>query len=310
MYAEQTTNLNSILDTIVHGVSYRDSLIKSAVVNFNFEKYQMREPGATEDNVSWKGQACFVIKDDKIRLDRDYKQTIYAGSTYPHGEGGKTIVIKETHYYSPTGLQTLNKVEKKLTIEASPTTPSVFPFSFGLNWGISWKTKEVVRFGDVLSNLMKQGGLSLGGEEVLEGTKCYVLEIAHTRNVKFWIAPSKGYSVMRQTISELLGKKGDSKREFITFERVCAVTNIVGDLWLPVSGVEKYYAVDPSSKTIENLKLYIERETRIDVTGYELNKVSDKDVTPPDFNSGEYNSVWDKKINKLIHLTNNPNMKN
>ena len=314
LYAEQTTNRNSILETIVQGVSYRDSLIKSVVVNFNFEKYGIFECGANENdtdnkNYSWKGKACFFTKDDKMRLDMDYIQTVYAGSTDPHGGGGgKIFVIKKTDYYSPNSLQTLDKTEKKLTIEASPVPlPSLLPLSFGLNWDTTMKTNiEVRRFGDVLSNLMKQGVLSFGGEEVFEGTKCYVLERAYSRGkVKLWIAPSKGYSTMRMTISEL-ASKGDSKRELIMHERVCTVTNIAGDLWFPLSGVEKYYSVSRSSTTIENIKLYIDRETRIDVTGYELNKVSDNDVTPPDSNSGEYNEVWDVKINKLIRLKKNP----
>jgi len=344
-----------ILETIPKGMSYNESLIKSAALDLNFAYYRqadMRPPdlvleeakeqakrqGATPHQIediikqlkkdlkehakdpfmsgssSKKGKARFLIKDNRIRLDVEYTQTIFKGPVDPRKENEEKhseILLKDTYYYSPTDSYMTSGKGRELIIEKGPREAFLFPLRFGLSW--DWfKSSGLKFFSDSLSgslsksNVVKEGKLKLVGQEEINGSMCYVLESftpKHKLRVKYWIDPAKGYTVARDVVSSI-GKQGDKEREFVMMERSCTVQQLPNGAWIPKAGVVKYYKLlNPYCKKIEDIKQYVEREERIEVTNCVLNEVTDEDVTVPDIDAGEYRTIINMETGELIQKT-------
>lgn len=344
-----------ILETIPKGMSYNESLIKSAALDLTFEYYrqadmrppdqvleeakeQVKKQGATprqiEDVIkqlkkdleerakdpfmsgssSKKGKARFLIKDNRIRLDVEYTQTIFKGPVDPRKEDEEKHSerpLKHTYYYSPTDSYMTSGKGGELIIEKEPQRPFIFPLKFGLKW--SWFKSSGLRFfsnslsGSLSkSKVVKEGKLELIGQEEVNGSMCYVLESftpEHKLRVKYWIDPAKGYTVARDVVSSI-GKQEGKEREFVMMERSCTVQQLPNGAWIPKTGVDKYYRLfNPYCKKIEDIKQYVEREERIEVTDCVLNEVTDEDVTVPDIDAGEYKTIIDMETGELIQIT-------
>lgn len=293
-----------VLETILKGVQYNESFVKSAVVDFNFEYYSQRPLSASDKNsYCYKGQARCFIKGDRMRRDSDYSATIFSGPVDPRIGGKKKLEYRmiESKYVLPNSIQTIMRKEKQLRVEESANTyEPIFPFVFGLNWSQSNQPLfKVIKFSDIIAKRLKAGDMKIAGMEEIEGSKCYVLAVPILNSnggfLKYCVDPSKGFAVVKMTASEVLQEEGKKERmESTAIERICAVKKIDDKVWLPVSGVEKYYIFDPATaQTLSDVKIYTEREFRMNVTDWILNNVTDKDVTVPSIISGEYNSMFD-----------------
>ena len=257
------------------------------------------------------GKAVFLIKDNQIRIDREYTQTRFKGPVDPHSdlkeEKYSELLSRQTDYYSPGDSYTFFSNGKKLIINQGPQNFSILPLKFGLEWDWSKNEGEVQLFSNLLKTLLKEGKLKLAGQEEINGNTYYVLEVftpGRNQICRWWIDPAKGYTVSKKVIS-IITEQESEKREFILMERTCTVKNLTGDVWIPETGIEKYYQlIDLIFKKLDkpNYKK-LDREERIKVTNCVLDTVTDKDVVVPDIDSGKYKSIVDMKTGELINIS-------
>ena len=347
------------LETIIKGMSYNESFIKSAIFDLNFEYYdqaekydldiikaQIREEaekrglsseeiekvfkGVAEDiqkreadpRISGSsrkvGEARFFIKDNRIRTDVEYTKTIFKGPVDPHSEkeeeqDSQDSIIEKTQYYSPNDSYFVDREGGQLITGEGKTVwnPFIFPLKFGFN--MYWSNDAGIElYSTHLQKLLKEGKLKLAGQEEINGSMCYVVEVSFPEDnsrSSFWIDPNKGYTVSK-LVNRRIVKQEDKEREFVGVECFYTVKYIDG-VWVPDEGVEKYYGFldefceklgKPYCKKIGDIRQYVRREERIKITNCVLNTVADKDVQVPDIDSGEYRSIVDTKTNELIDI--------
>jgi len=234
------------LETLIAGVKHNDSLIERGKVHF------LIQPVHTELETKLLGMPGFETNLREVIFAFDGRKVCYE---IPSDYEPYTAIFdgeKQVDIYK-SGTQS-NEKNMKIGVRGSL---AIDPRSYFQYWGLFFDGQPVGEY-------LEKNAIAIIGKENFNKTLCYIVE-ARKRGgtIKFWIAPSNGYRILKRSSEIYYVQSGGFPA---TVRMLMQYEKSKDDIWFPKSGIETTMTLNKATGKKELMSKYM-----LTVKNFELN---------------------------------------